>query len=109
MAAAAGHLAKEVPVLPSCRLVEESQVKVRANGGVIRPTQVDGLHVDFVVDQRWSQGRAHQDEVLAPGHITLAEGGRGLRLPAEAGAGVSETSASQQFHRVTVRNLMLPR
>lgn len=63
---------------------------------------VDRLTVHLVVDERRGQGRTHQDEVLAPGHVPLTESRRCGGLLFEGMTRVLEPGPGEEFGRVPI-------
>ncbi|WP_406186234.1 hypothetical protein [Streptomyces sp. NBC_01006] len=83
-------------------LTDPVQVKVDADGGVIRQGLVDRLHVHLVARHRGGESRAREDEVLAAGDVAVGEGRRRYVLLAGGGARVDEAGAGQEFDGLAV-------
>lgn len=81
---------------------EEAEVEVGAHRAVVRQLLVDRLQVNLVADERRGQGRTHEDEVLAPGHVTLAERRRRGHILFEGMTRVLEPGAGEEFGRVPI-------
>lgn len=72
---------------------------------MVRQPFVHRLMVHLIADECRGQRRAHQDEVLAPGHVAVAEPRRRGHFLTERMAGVRKAGTGEEFGRVPIGDL----